>query len=72
MLVRAHINMNINYNAPFDAGLRLRFSLRIVLKFRRLLSIVDNDIAELTQLSRIILFLFLDILIKLKFLALNI
>lgn len=59
MLVRAHINMNINYNAPFDAGLRL-------------LSIVDNDIAELTQLSLIILFLFLDILIKLKFLALNI
>lgn len=56
MLVRAHIDMNINYNAQFDAGLRLRLSLRIVLKFRRLLSIVDNDIAELTQPSLIISF----------------
>lgn len=56
MLVRAHIDMNINYNAQFDAGLRLQLSLRIVLKFRRLLSIVDNDIAELTQPSLIISF----------------
>lgn len=56
MLVRAHIDMNINYNAQFDAGLRLRLSLRIVLKFRRLLSIVDNDITELTQPSLIISF----------------
>lgn len=56
MLVRAHIDMNINYNAQFDAGLRLRLSMRIVLKFRRLLSIVDNDIAELTQPSLIISF----------------